>query len=89
MQIGHQQIYKMTRENHEKLYDILLEIKEDLGEFRSEIGGINKRLDTLNGQVAKHASFINTWKGKFAIISSLVGGGAALLITYIKQELWN
>lgn len=77
----------MLQDNHDNIINHLISIKEDLGGIKTDVNNINKRLDTLNGQVAKHASFINTWKGKLAVISAVAGSVGSLLVLYIKKHL--
>ena len=57
----------------EKIYTILLDIKETQGEMKAHVEGVKHQLIKLNGQVAKNSSWIENWKGRIAIIA-LVGG---------------
>jgi hypothetical protein len=74
-------------DNHEKIYDVLLEMKSDIGGIKSDVSGICKRLDTMNGKVAEHEKFILNWQGKLGFISALVGASISLLVLWLKEKL--
>lgn len=81
-------------DDHNKIYEILLEMKENQGREEGKIDGINQRLDTVNGRLGKHDdrlgildSFKDNLKGKVAVISLLVGGIGAFLGNLIISYL--
>lgn len=77
---------------HENLYNQIIEMNGKLG---SLIKGqedlvesqklIVEQFRTLNGQVQKHGNFINTWKGKFAVIGTMVGAVGYFIGLWIKK----
>lgn len=73
-------------ETHEKLYDILLSIKEDMGSLKSDTSGIKEHLKTLNGKVLSHESWISNAKGKVAVVASVVGGAMGLAVIWVKSQ---
>lgn len=84
----------MEQNNHDKLYDILLNIREDLGglkadnsSIKDDINRIKEQFKTLNGSVARHSSFINVWKGKMLVISSGIAIFGSLVTSWIKKYL--
>ncbi len=72
--------------SQDKIYDVLLTIKEDIGSLKADVSGVKDHLKIMNGQIAKHANFINTWKGKFAIIGTVISTSVALLVAFIKTN---
>lgn len=78
----------MKKDNHEKLYDILLEMKEEMGEMKSDIKSTlaqttktNGRVSNLEIEVKKHQSFIDNLRGKVAVIV-IVG-------TFVFNNIWQ
>jgi len=73
------------KDNHENIMNHLITINEKLGGLKQGQEDIVNQFIRLNGQVQKHGSFINTWKGKFAIIGSIVGGAIGAVISRPRQ----
>lgn len=80
-------------ENHENLYNQLISVNEKLGSLAKGQAdlvesqkSIVEQFKKLNGQVQKHASFINTWKGKLAMIGTAVGAVGYFIGLWIKKN---
>jgi hypothetical protein len=91
----------MARDNHEKLYEILLDVQKQIGHLGNETSKQSEMLIALNNKVAiangrttkneemlaKHQSILDDWKGKLAVIVVIVGFAGNLLISWIKKSL--
>lgn len=66
----------------------LFEIKECIGEIHGDVKGINKRLDTLNGKVARHEQEIQSHRltiVKWTSSISAIIGFAGYIINNLIQ----
>jgi dihydrodipicolinate synthase/N-acetylneuraminate lyase len=68
------------------------EIMRAMGRIEGKIDGIlhealrsEQRLLALEERVGIHQTFIDTWKGKMAIIASIISAGIAIAIGVIKD----
>jgi hypothetical protein len=68
------------------------EIMRAMGRIEGKIDGIlhealrsEQRLLVLEERVGIHQTFIDTWKGKMAIIASIISAGIAIAIGVIKD----
>lgn len=80
-------------ENHENLYNQLIAVNEKLGSLAKGQAdlvesqkSIVEQFKKLNGQVQKHGDFINTWKGKLAVIGTAVGTVGYFIGLWIKKN---
>lgn len=78
----------MSKEDrHEQLYSILLEMKEDMGEMKSDLKTVKEQTIKTNGRVNALERFVDTWKGKIAVVTfglSLIG---TAVWQYIKSRM--
>ena len=91
----------MTQNNHDKLYSILLDIKQDIGEMKYEIGEIkgeargaheqsrktNGRLKKAEDDIDKLRSFIDNYKGKLTVIVFIAGIVLPAIVSVIAKYL--
>lgn len=77
----------MKKDNHEKIYDILLEMRGEMGEMKSDIKSTLAQATKTNGRVNTLEAIINNWKGRLAVV--LIVGTFIFNIfwTYIKKEI--
>lgn len=73
-------------EHNDKIIEILLGMKEDMGSLKADTSGIKDHLEKLNSKVASHESWISNAKGKIAVVSTVVGGITALVVAYVKKQ---
>ncbi len=74
----------MSDDSHEKLYSILLEMKEDLGEMRADIKTTKEQTLKTNGRVTALESASNFTRGKNAVWGLFGGIIASVLIAFIN-----
>ena len=77
----------MEHQSHEKLYDILLSMKEDIGEMKSDIKSVKTAAEDTSKTVKKHDEIISNWQGRIAIIGAIVGVVSTTIISWIRKEL--
>lgn len=77
----------MARDNHEQLYNILLEMKEDIGRIEQKVDYSIKLGEKTNGRVNLLEAFKENLQGKVAIIALLVGFAGTLISGWIKKQL--
>ena len=70
------------------------EIMRAMGRIEGKIDGmineavrVEKRILLLEEKVGLHQTFIDTWKGKLAIIASIVSAGIAIAVGVIKDYI--
>lgn len=80
-------------EQHELIYDTLLEIKQSIGEINGELKGVHNHLSISNGKLAKQETeltelkTINAYKkGMHTVIISAIGVGVTLITNFILKK---
>ena len=71
----------------EKIYSILLEVKEDLGELKSGVSYIKSQADRTNGRVNKLETAENIRTGKMAIVGMIASAVTSVIITVFFRRL--
>lgn len=77
----------MSKENHEQLYTILMDLKSETGGQTAKLDSIEKKLDYTHGKVGKAIEDINTlqnWRWY------ILGGLAVLTVTgfaYFESQI--
>lgn len=74
------------KDNHDNIINHLISINEKLGSLTKGQEDIVDQFKKLNGQVQKHANFINTWKGKLAAIGTAVGAAGYFVGLWLKKQ---
>ena len=70
-----------------RIYAILLEIKEDLGEIKAEQKSIKSLAEATEKTVKKHDTIITNWQGRLAMVGIVAGVISTSVIGWIKKEL--
>lgn len=71
----------------ENIYKLLLDIRGEMGEMKSDIKSTLSQALKTNGRVSALEVFMNTWKGKIAIIGICLGFIGTMIATYIREKL--
>ena len=71
----------------EKLFEILLSVKEDLGELKSGVSYIKSQADKTNGRVNKLETAENIRTGKMAIVGMVASAITSAIITVLFRKI--
>jgi len=76
----------MGKEDHNQIYEILLSMKEDMGEMKSDIKTTMKLSESTANTVKNHDDIIKNWQGRLAVIGAIAGILATTVVSWIRKE---
>lgn len=72
-----------------KIYEILLEMKEDFGTIKSDIKSLRIMAETTQTKVNEHESIISNWKGRVTMVAIMAGLFWNVAWDYVKSKLFS
>lgn len=83
----------MPKDSTDKIYSILLDMKQSMGEMSSDIKAVKEhaerseqRVDDIAEEVKGNSEFINNLKGRFIVIGVVVTMCTTLVVSWVRKE---
>lgn len=82
------------KHNDENIYNILLNIRENMGEVKADLKNVvvqttktNGMVNELEDEMIKRKEFEDTWKGRISVIGILLGLIGTLIGDWIRRHI--
>lgn len=73
--------------DHSEFYQILLNIKEDIGGIKADVKNLKTWNESMEPKISTLAAFMNNTLGKVSILSIALSATVTLLVGWIKNNI--